>query len=126
MFFTNLRTVSHDFADFIQAFTFGGEVAPERMPEVQTGPFNTCFLIGCTQFSRKIIRVPATSLGRSEEPDPWREVFPVLVQVAPQIATDRHGPVGSGFGDPLFAVKNFATYTDCSLIAGLPVEVRWH
>ena len=64
----NLGRVAHQLTDFVQALPLHRQLTSERVPEVQATPTQFHFLIGRTEVSGEIVRVPTLALGTRKKP----------------------------------------------------------
>lgn len=67
MSLTDGRAVSHHFRDKIEADALLREQRTERMPEIETGPWETGSCVYVAKIMAEIVRVPKVTCWRREE-----------------------------------------------------------
>jgi len=84
----DLGGISHQRRDLVETLSLQGQLRPERVPEIQTGPGKPCLLVDFAEASGEVVRVPLLSLRAREEPSAGNNPPLIPVEVVPQAAAD--------------------------------------
>ena len=106
----DLRRITHERGDLVEAFAFYGQVAAEGMAILQTSPIEAVFLVYLPQVLGEVVRIPAFAGRRRKEPEAVvRRV--VGRQNLMEGLADRHDPVLLSLWLPVFFIYGLGLNT---------------